>query len=116
MSWKKLLSIQSAIWGFMGSVFLCHGAILLSSEKAGAISATYYGRNPHLLKSLLLQKIDTIIGAILIAVAFVFQFIVLAFEDKMTCKEINYKKGWQVIGLTTFSSILISVILRQLLS
>lgn len=88
---------------------------MLSVEQAEEISASYVGHNPHFLESLLLQKTDTIIGAILIAVAFVLQFVVLTDEDKLNSKEVKKKKGKLIIGLMTCVFILITVVFRYLL-
>lgn len=115
MNRNKLVLMQSAIWGFMGSIFFCWGIIFQSVEEASKVAGTYYGRNLHLLESLISQKVDFIIGVILIALAFLSQFMAIFQEKALTKKELTKQKTVGTIVCVSAVSLIIALICRWLI-
>ena len=114
MNLKKLVSLQSAIWGLTSSLFFCLGTIIQSDENAELLSKTYAGGNTYLLKTLLTQRLDFTIGATLLAFAFVSQFFVIVKDDQPSKLKLNSKMGWGIIGCVSFITLLIALGFRLL--
>jgi hypothetical protein len=112
MNLNKLVLIQSAVWGFMGSMFFCWGIIFQPAEEASKVAGTYYGGNPHLLESLVSQKVDFIIGTILIALAFLSQLIAIVLEKVLTENELPKQKAVGTIVYIFAISLIVALICR----
>ena len=66
----QTLAISLTLWS---AIFLIKGNIVLPAQSIAKLSGTYWGYNPHLVKSLSRQTIDTKAGAILLIFAFTLQ-------------------------------------------
>lgn len=96
----------------MGSIFFCLGIIFQSAEEASKVAGTYYGGNPLLLESLISQKVDFIIGAILIALAFFSQLMAIVLEKALTEKELTRQMAGGTIACVSAVSLIVALIFR----
>ncbi len=74
MSMVTLLQLCSACIGALGSIFFTMGVVRQDAAAMAKLSGTYWTANPHMISMLAEQRADYIIGAFMIAAAFVLQF------------------------------------------
>ena len=116
MTRAKLFSIFSAIFGFLGGLWISVGTILMSRKEMQELSGTYLDSNPHLPSSLTATKIDTIIGTIFIAVAFLLQIIILVSENLQFMTSRVRIKTWKSVLYLVLSSLAIALLSRHILT
>ena len=92
----KLLSLISATSGIVGSFYFIIATLLMSNTDIKNLSGTHFNANPAMSKSLLSQRLDFSIGAILIAFAFGLQIICIISESRITECYLSNKLFWAI--------------------
>jgi amino acid permease len=82
MSIEFLLTIESAILGFVASLIFIHGSITMTGKSIHVLSSTRLGFNRLGTKSLTKQKANYISGALILCLAFFLQLCTAAFPQE----------------------------------
>jgi hypothetical protein len=106
MSIQHLLTIESAILGFMASLFFIMGSITMSGKSIKTISGTYWNYNKHIAKSLSAQRAEYISGAIALGLSFLFQFFSAALPQLwLEYHPVSFQNGVYLILLVLLGTI-----------
>jgi len=83
MNLQALLSIESAVLGFISSLFFIVGSITMTGKNIKMLSGTSWNYNEHIAKALSTQRAQYISGALALCLAFVLQFCSVALPKKL---------------------------------
>jgi len=105
MTFSAQLETIAASIGFLAALFFGLGALVIRSKEIIDISSTYWDYNENLQKSLVAQRADYIIGALLLLASFLIQ-VYLGFTSTSVTEPIR------VLGTSySFVLILVSVVI-----
>ncbi|MCB4358276.1 hypothetical protein [Quatrionicoccus australiensis] len=79
MSVAAVLDLAASCLGLFSALFFCIGILHLNPNRAEEIATKMWGKGQAIAEEMLLQKSDFIVGAILLLLSFLVQFIVKAF-------------------------------------
>lgn len=81
MSLAAILDLAASCLGFFSALFFCIGILHFTPSRAEEIATKMWGKGKAIADEMLLQKSDFIIGAFLLLLSFLVQFIVKAFPS-----------------------------------
>jgi hypothetical protein len=79
MSLDRFLNLLAAVFGAMGSIYVLNGLLRLTPDLMARLATPRWGFNPEHVDSLATQKADSIVGAVLVVIAFLLAAINLVF-------------------------------------
>jgi hypothetical protein len=81
MSLAAILDLSASCLGFFSALFFCIGILHFSPARAEEIATKMWGKGKSIAEEMLLQKSDFIVGAFLMLLSFLVQFVVKAFPS-----------------------------------
>ncbi len=79
MSVAAVLDLAASCLGLFSALFFCIGILHLNPDRTEEIATRMWGKGQAIAEEMLLQKSDFIVGAVLLLLSFLVQFIVKAF-------------------------------------
>ena len=81
MSLAAILDLAASCLGLFSALFFCIGILHLNPGRAEEIATKMWGKGQVIAEEMLLQKSDFIVGAVLLLLSFLVQFVVKAFPS-----------------------------------
>ena len=81
MNLATILDLSASCLGLFSALFFCVGVLHLKPERADEIATKMWGKGFAISEEMLSQKSDFIVGAFLLLLSFMVQFVVKAFPD-----------------------------------
>lgn len=81
MSLADILDLAASCLGLFSALFFCVGILHFTPARAEEIATKMWGKGQAIAEEMLLQKSDFIVGAVLLLLSFLVQFVVKAFPS-----------------------------------
>ncbi|MHB8789041.1 MAG: hypothetical protein ACYDBT_04110 [Desulfobulbaceae bacterium] len=95
------INIESSIFGLASSVAFAIGTLALNSKGIQQIAGTYWNYNKYVADSLVKQKAQYAIGALYLAISFMFIGLKSIYAPKTLSYQINYIGNIYILSLVT---------------
>ena len=110
MNIELLLNIESAILGFIASLYFIVGSITMSGKSIKMLAGTYWDYNEHIAKALSSQRAQYISGALALCLAFIFQFCSVTLPQTiLESNHLSYKNSVYSLLLVLLITLLLAL-------
>jgi hypothetical protein len=92
LSYIRTLQVLSAFLGFAGTTLMVWGVLASTPNDIAKLGGLYFGINPNYLQSIADSRANTIIGILIVSLAFLFQIFIHVFENKLNNRYLNITK------------------------
>lgn len=112
MSLGAVLDLAATCIGLFSALFFCIGILHLKSDRAEVIATKMWGKGLVIAEEMLLQKSDFIVGAFLLLLSFLVQFIVKAFPSHFSQSVVQVQLHG--VGISVAITLALVVVARTL--
>ena len=116
MTEQLALTLIATTVGFLAAIFFCVGNAFNSAKQIALQASPFYDFNPHLARSITAQRVQYVVGALLLVASFGFQISAALASPTIPASLPQFLQFWHYFLLAVFfPSLTVSAFLAWLL-